>query len=29
LGDTIQVKSGLYNETCDLFMNTIKAIRGQ
>jgi para-nitrobenzyl esterase len=29
LGDTIQVKSGLYTETCDLFMNTIKAKRGQ
>jgi len=29
LGDTIQVKSGLYNDTCDLFMNTIKAKRGQ
>ncbi len=29
LGDKIEVKSGLYNETCDLFMNTIKAKRGQ
>jgi len=29
LGDTAQVKSGLYTEACDLFMNTIKAKRGQ
>jgi para-nitrobenzyl esterase len=29
LGDKIEVKSGLYNETCDLFMNTIKEKRGQ
>ena len=29
LGDKIEVKSGLYNETCDLFMDTIKAKRGQ
>jgi para-nitrobenzyl esterase len=29
LGDKIEVKSGLYNETCDLFMSTIKAKRGQ
>ncbi len=28
-GDTIEVKSGLYNEACDLIMNTIKEKRGQ
>ena len=28
-GDTIQVKSGLNNDVCDLFMNTIKERRGQ
>ena len=29
LGDKIEVKSGLYTETCDMFMNTIKEKRGQ
>jgi para-nitrobenzyl esterase len=29
LGDTPQVKSGLYNDACDLFMSIIKAKRGQ
>jgi para-nitrobenzyl esterase len=29
LGDTIQVKSGLYNEACDLIMGAYKAKRGQ
>ena len=29
LGSTIQVKSGLYNEACDLFINTIEDLRGQ
>jgi len=29
LGDKIEVKSGLYNETCDLFMDVIKEKRGQ
>ncbi|MGB8707761.1 MAG: carboxylesterase/lipase family protein [Dehalococcoidia bacterium] len=29
LGDTIQVKSGLNNETCDMFMNVLKENRGQ
>ncbi len=29
LGDTAQVKSGLYPEACDLFMNIIKTKRGQ
>jgi len=29
LGDTTQVKSGLYNEACDLIMNIIKTKRGQ
>ncbi|MGD0352482.1 MAG: carboxylesterase/lipase family protein [Dehalococcoidia bacterium] len=29
LGDTTQVKSGLYNEACDLFMSIIKGKRGQ
>jgi para-nitrobenzyl esterase len=29
LGDTAQVKSGLYNEACDLLMSVIKAKRGQ
>jgi para-nitrobenzyl esterase len=28
-GDTIQAKSGLYNEACDLFMSIIKGKRGQ
>jgi para-nitrobenzyl esterase len=29
LGDKIEIKSGLYNETCDLFMNVLKENRGQ
>ena len=29
LGDKIEVKSGLYNEVCDLIMNTFKEMRGQ
>jgi len=29
LGDTTQVKSGLYNDACDLFMSIIKGKRGQ
>ncbi len=28
-GDTVQVKSGLYDEACDLFMGIIKGKRGQ
>jgi carboxylesterase type B len=29
LGDQIQVKSGLYNEACDLIMSAYKAKRSQ
>jgi para-nitrobenzyl esterase len=28
-GDTVEVKSGLFNETCDLFMSAMKELRSQ
>jgi para-nitrobenzyl esterase len=28
-GDTVEVKSGLFNETCDLFMSAMEKLRGQ